>query len=155
VWETRGCPEVVVAVPSRSTGPVAQDPPSDAPGGSGRAAAKLRSHEELQDLTDGPALLDGVGDWKVALDHIAVPASYPLLDDVPGLGEVVHDGERPPLRDAERRPDVTEADIGVVGHAEQCAPIVGQESPLGVLDVKGFGSVGLSRLTGRPPSSTG
>lgn len=64
------------------------------------------------------------------LDLIGVPPTVPLLDDITADDKIVDDPAGAAFGDAERACDVAETSPGVVGDADQCPRMVGEEAPL-------------------------
>jgi hypothetical protein len=90
------------------------------------SAAGVRPDEHVEHLADRPFAGDGVAEWEMRLDPVAVAPPGLLLDQVPGIDEIVHDAMCPPLGDVDLDSDVAETYAGVVGDAEQgaCAWLV-------------------------------
>jgi hypothetical protein len=85
--------------------------------------------EKIEDLPDRPLTGGGLGDREVRLDLVAIPPAVLGLDQVAGGGEVGHDPVSSALGDAQAGRNVANAHVGVVGNAEQCPSVVGQEIP--------------------------
>lgn len=86
--------------------------------------------EQFEQRADVVALLRGVPEhWRVAVDHVAVPASVALPFDVAGFDEVGQDPLGGSERDADGVGDITQASVGVAGDAEQHLRVVGYELP--------------------------
>lgn len=62
---------------------------------------------------------------------VAVATTLSLLEDVPGFGEIRHDGVRVSLGDAEVHRNIAEPYFGVVSDAEQSSTVVGEQAPVG------------------------
>ncbi len=76
------------------------------------------------------ALLGGVSQHRrFSVDQVAVAAAVPLPLDIAGLDQVGQDALRRSEGDADRVSDVTQANIGVAGDAEQHLRVVGDELP--------------------------
>ena len=93
------------------------------------SAAGVRPGEHVEHLADRPFAGDGVAEWEMRLDPVAVAPPGLLLDQVPGIDEIVHDAMCPPLGDVDLDSDVAETYAGVVCDAEQGACVVGEEAP--------------------------
>ncbi len=66
----------------------------------------------------------------MALNLIAVATTFSPLDDVTGVGQVRDDRVGVPLGDAEFGRDLAEANLGVLGDAEQGPSVVGEKAPM-------------------------
>ena len=77
------------------------------------------STQEGQDFADGRFLSDGLWQWEVRLDPVAVAAAVFLLDDVPGCGQVGDDAVGATVGDAHAGRDVKQPHARVVGDAQQ------------------------------------
>ncbi|HEY5109305.1 MAG TPA: adenylate/guanylate cyclase domain-containing protein [Acidimicrobiales bacterium] len=127
---------------------------SDAVVAAGGRVVKLIGDEVLYTAPDP------VTACAIALDLAELMRSHARLPEVRAgvaFGEVMlRDGDvfGPMVNLAARAAKVGGPGDVVVDSAMADAAGMPSE-PLGILDVRGFGSVGLSRLTGRPPSSTG
>ena len=79
------------------------------------------------------AFLGGVSEHRrVPVDHVPIAAALPLAVDIAGLHEVGQDALRGSERDADFVRDVTQANIGVAGDAEQHLRVVGDELPTSI-----------------------
>src|SRR5690349_15262966 len=65
-------------------------------------------HEEGQDFADGGFLAGGLGQREVRLDLVAAAATVPVLDDIPGCGQVGDDAVDAAVGDAQAGRDVTQ-----------------------------------------------
>ena len=65
------------------------------------------------------------------LHDVAIAAAFAFLQHVAGPGEVVDNGVRAALGDPEQIRDIAQAHPGIMRDAQQCPPVIGQESPLG------------------------
>jgi len=63
------------------------------------------------------------------LDLIPVPPALFGLDQVTGDGEVGHDPVGSALRDAQGLRNVPNADLWIIGDAQQSPSVIGQEVP--------------------------
>ena len=98
-------------------------------GSRGRLLALCQA-QEIEERADVVAFLRGVSEHRrLSVDYIAVAATLPLPLDVAGLDEVGQDALRGAEGDADRVSDVTQADIGVAGDAEQHLRVVRNELP--------------------------
>src|SRR5207237_1466189 len=98
--------------------------------GRGAPAARLRTDEEVEDLTDRTLPDRRLRERKVVLHDVAVASPVSLLQHIAGLGEVIDDRVGAALRDLEVCGDVTQARARIVRDTQQHAPMVGQEAPL-------------------------
>ena len=95
-----------------------------------RALARARLDEEVEHLADRALTVRRPGQWEVLLDLVAVTTPVPLLDDVPGGGEVGDDAVRAAFGDAERGRDVAEPDSRIVRDRHQRTRMIRQKAPL-------------------------
>jgi hypothetical protein len=92
-------------------------------------AGALSYRRRRQDFTDGAFPGDGLGQWQVRLDVVPVTPAVFLLDQVAALDEVRDDAEGAAFGDVQAGRDVTQAHLGVVGHAQEHQGMIGQEGP--------------------------
>lgn len=66
----------------------------------------------------------------MALHLIAIAATFSLLEDVTGVGQIVDDGVGVPFGDAEIGRDVAQTYFRIVGDREQNSTVVGEKAPV-------------------------
>ena len=60
---------------------------------------------------------------------IAIAATFFLLEDVPGVGQIVDDGVGVPFGDPEIGRDVAQTYFRIIGDREQNSTVVGEKAP--------------------------
>ena len=86
--------------------------------------------QDLQHVPDRPPAIGKFRQGQVALHLVAIPATFSLLDDIAGIRQIGDDGVRVPLGDTEVSCDLAQANIRILGDAEQCPAVVGEEAPV-------------------------
>jgi hypothetical protein len=87
------------------------------------------SCQKVKDVADRPFSGGGFRDREMRLDLVPVPPALLRLDQVASGGQVGHDPVGSALSDAEGLRDVPNADLWIIGDAEQCPSVIGQEVP--------------------------
>src|SRR5512133_3339065 len=85
--------------------------------------------ECLQERADVDSVLVGVAEGKAGVDLIAIPTSDTLAGQIASVDEVIHETLCRPFGDSDALRDLAQADLGVLGDADERTGVIREECP--------------------------